>query len=464
MSQEPTDEVPESDIEDILLPELSAGSDSRLTIELLTVEVPRMHAGERAAAELAAGVSSTDKERELRRTVRNGERSKERIFTAALPLIRNIARREWRRRQQWGSTIPLEDLTQDAIIGFFKGLAKFRPEAAKKSSTNYLGQWMLVEMRRSAETMDHDLQVGHDAAERFRRIRALRSRLEAELHRPPTDEEISAASRDPKYVTRPGMVGRAPDENESAPRTGRGLTVAQIQEEAAARNRLGRVSRFGEVSDRDDAPESAGGVVDAERAVLQRSDGDQTLSSPESQIVEEQASNFMSGLISRTLDVMKLPEAQREIIERRYGLKDYQEESSAREISRVMGIHRERVSRVLNTFADEMKRPGGSFHRVVGQLDRDDLNDLGIGWVFTVLGEWQPSMANNPVPTVLTDDIGYTGQIRNRALYICVKGHKFNLDVQPATQVEAKAVCRACGNNATLVTDSAVLEDANADE
>jgi RNA polymerase sigma factor (sigma-70 family) len=421
----------------------------RLTADLLTLTVPLMRAGEEAAVLIAAGDLPVERERELRRAARDGERAKERVFTAALPLIRNIARREFRRRQQWGSTIPLEDLTQDAIVGFFKGLAKFKPEAIRKSSTNYLGQWMLVEMRRSAESMDHDLQVGHDAAERFRRIRAIRSRLEVDLQRPPTDDEISAASRDPKYVTRPGMVGRAPGEDETQ-KVGKGVTPSQVEEERASRSRLGHVARFGDVLDREDASGDSGSVIDSERVVALVG-GDNLSDSPESQVVEARAAVYMTALITRTLEVMNLPDAQKEIISRRYGLSPYEDESSAREISRVMNIHRERVSRVLSAFTDEMKTPGGSFHRVVSVLSDDDLQELGIPWISVVLGPWNPSAAErHKVPHALTEEISHTAS-SSVLWYRCdLDDVEFKYPKVEGEQAPDTIVCEACGGKAIL--------------
>jgi DNA-directed RNA polymerase sigma subunit (sigma70/sigma32) len=191
-------------------PILRTLDNTRLTVELLQESIPIMRAGEAAQETLDASKNLNDaKRRALRKAVRDGEKAKEQLFNSALPLIKAIAKKEYNRRQQWGSQILMDDLIQDATIGFFKGLRIFDVSEIKKSATNYLGQWMLSEMRRAAEGMDNDLQVGHDAGERYRRIRAIRSRLAGELGREPTDQEIVTASKDPAYVVRPGMVGKA---------------------------------------------------------------------------------------------------------------------------------------------------------------------------------------------------------------------------------------------------------------
>jgi RNA polymerase sigma factor (sigma-70 family) len=355
----------------------------RLTIELLNTEIPKLRKAEEAAALLSKGVRGTKKRSELQIIITEGERSKERLFGAALPLIRTIANREHRRRQQWGSQVTLEDLTQEAIAGFFKGLAGFKPEALRHSATNYLGQWMLVEMRRAAEVMDHDFQVGHDAGERFRRVRALRSRLINDLRREPTDKEISDASRDASYVTRPGMVGKAPLAGEK-PKIGKGLTVSQVGEERAARSRLGHASRFTDGDEEEGTP----GLIDSSKTVSAWDSNDSLAQDPANLAIEADSARVIAAIVSKVITQMKMPAQQREIISRRFGLAPYSEEASAREISRSMGVHRERVTKVLNAFQQEMTRKGGTFHEVVSLIPEDDLIAVGLGWVSVTLGVW----------------------------------------------------------------------------
>ena len=385
----------------------------RLTVDMLAAEIPRLRAASEAEEALAAGIRGSRKQRDAQEAIAEGERAKERLFGAALPLIRTVASREWRRRQQWGSQVTLEDLTQEAIVGFFKGLSGFKPEAVRRSATNYLGQWMLVEMRRSAEVMDHDLQVGHDAGERYRRVRALRSRLTTELGREPTDQEISDASRNPEYVTRPGMVGRAPQAGES-PHVGKGLTPEQVAEEKATRSRLGHSARF--VTSTKDSSEV--GIIDADRVEVSSSSGlaDTLSQDPADLAVEADTSRVIATIVAQVIERMKMPGQQREIISRRFGLAPYEEEASAREISRVMGVHRERVTRILAAFTQEMTRRGGTFHEIVGTIPEDDLLALGLGWVSETLGPWDKKYANTgQIPGILVEPAVAAAKVEERA-------------------------------------------------
>lgn len=386
---------------------MSWASGERLTVELLAMEIPVIRTGEQAVLILdlegdTLSVTDRARYRELQREVKKGERAKEHLLAAALPLIRNVAVREFRRRQQWNSRVPVEDLMQEAVVGFFKGLAGFKPEAVRKSATNYLGQWMLVEMRRAAEVMDHDLQVGHDAGERFRRVRALRSRLLNDLERDPTDEEISDASRNPHYVTRPGLVGRAPLEGEKSP-VGKGLTVAQVAEERTSRDRVGHMVRLASATDEDGEAGLGAGFIDSDRIVAEAGFNIVPVD-PANLVADTDGLASIAGLIRRVLVEMRLPPLQAEIIIRRYGLAPFEEESSARKIALAMGVHRERVSKVLSAFATEMTEVGGVFHLVVAELSSDEMYSLDLGWLHETLGSWDSAVnLGRSVSPVLTE-------------------------------------------------------------
>ena len=398
-----------------LSPLMAKLGNNRLTLEMLYENVPLIHAGEEARTTIAEGVRKGSKKlKELNQIVLNADAAKEKLFIAALPLIKSVAQREYRRRQQWGSQIALEDLTQEAILGFFKGIASFKPEAVKNSPTNYLGQWMLVGMRRSAEVMDHDLQVGHDAGERFRKVRAIRSRLMAELGREVTDQEISDASRNPAYLTRPGMIGKRPatGENHSI---GKGLSVFNIEDERKARSRLGLASRFGN-ADSDDSEESSY-VVDSDRLAPGDTSNLGLAADPADLAIEAASAAEVAKVVELVISRMRLPEAQREIIARRFGLHPYDGESSAREISRLMGVHREKVTKVLSAFSTEMTRKGGVFHAVISSIPEDEISAIGLSWIVTTLGEWDPSLAlDTHVPTVLTEKMAIVASPEERAV------------------------------------------------
>ncbi len=450
-------------------PLMAHASGARLTVDLLQEQIPKIREGEVAQKKLDTETGLTSSEAlPLKKTVREGQKAKDKLFAAALPLIRTVSVREYKRRQQWNSRVSLDDLMQEAIVGFFKGLSGFKTEAIRKSATNYLGQWMLVEMRRAAEVMDHDLQVGHDAGERFRRVRALRSRLVNDLGREPTDEEIADASRNPEYVTRPGLVGKTPEDGDK-PHVGKGLTTAQVAEERTSRGRVGHVMRMTSGSeDSEDGPQLSG-FVDSNRVVITE-DPIVGPNDPALITAESEGAAVIATLVSRVLVEMKLPQIQTEIIGRRYGLPPYEEESSARAIARTMGVHRERVSKVLAAFTGEMTLPGGSFHKIVAELSYDDLDALGLTWLTETLGDWDSETMTDIVPpSILTETITITvtqGEVEEISAYVawyqCDYEDKIYTAPLESPNLALKTLlCPDCGHMGNLIRTSKVAATAS---
>lgn len=439
-------------------PLLSRVASSRLSVELLEAKVPVLRQGEaaeKAMRESSSGSLSPEQIRKLRLLAKEGARAKEALFNAALPLIRNIAQKEYRRRSQWGSAIPLDDLMQDAIVGFFKGLRIFDLEASKKSATNYLGQWMLSEMRRAAESMDNDLQIGHDAGERFRKIRAIRSRLYNDLNREATDEEIVDASNNPNYTMKPGLVGRVSASTSKVPK---GVTLEQVLEEKEMRNRTGSAIRIG-VGSEDE--ESSGSDELSEDRINLTDKGEDfdtltSLSDPALIIESDMANSAIAGLVARLLISLELPEQQSEIIARKFGLPPYEAEASAREISRIMGIHREKIARVLNAFQTEILTPGGSLHRIIKDIHYEDLASLELGWLHDTLGEWSKSYSDSIIevsdelvrPISLASDRKLKDM---RAFYDCdFEGTTFEIRITKGATPLNIIDCPSCTKSSTL--------------
>jgi RNA polymerase sigma factor (sigma-70 family) len=429
-----------------------------LTLDLLRRDVPVFQEGRRAGQALAGADAPTDMvgRQRLARLARDGEAAQERLVLAAIPLIKHLAAKEHARRQRWQSQITFEDLFQEGVGGLLRGLAAYNPDGGQKSPTNYLGQWIMIEMRRNVESSDNDFGVAFDAAERMRKIRALRSRLSAELGREPTDEEIIEASGDMAYAggRKIGRVNK-PD----APR--KRLTMAQLAEERDLRARVGATGRLVAASGGDE-PEVP--LVDFARPLTGA-----WLSDAAEPVVARGAASGLARLIQQTLDVMALPSTQREVVARRYGLPPHEREESGRDISRSMNLHRDKVSKVLEAFTAEMTRPGGAFHRACASLDEDELADLGLSWVVSSLGD----LADLPdgaadgavIPDILTvpmtDRAGSvappsagppTGRRGVRAQFACPV-HQFGfVGVYPdRPSVPKRRSCPACGEPSRLV-------------
>lgn len=296
------------------------------------------------------------------------EQAKLRLYRAAYPLLVDIAAREYRRRQQWSSHSSMDDLIQDGSIGFFKALSGFDLAAMGASATHYLGQWMLVAMRRGAESLDHDFQVGQDQGQKFRRIRAIRARLSNELGRDASDDEVIAASSGDGRLYASAMLGK-----KSRSGSGAELTDKDLDDERAYRERVGMLDRLDAASADPDqwAPEPISDTPE-----------------PGDVVADMDAIGHMQVLVRAVIRQLKFDEFQTDVIERHYGLSPYSEPQSLRSISRDLEVNRDRIGRVIRQFNEALKRPGGVLFSLLDQMSSDDREALDVGWLWEKLVPW----------------------------------------------------------------------------
>jgi DNA-directed RNA polymerase sigma subunit (sigma70/sigma32) len=433
--------------------------EGKLTLELLRTHVPVFHDGEEAARRIAEGEYATEVELDdLHSAVRAGERAKEILILAGIPLIKHLAKREHQRRQNWQSQVTFEDLVQEGSGGLLRGLRAYKVNGGQTSPTNYLGQWILTDMRRNVEAIDNDFGVAYDAAEQFRKIRAIRSRLSASLGREPTDEEVLEAASDPMF--RGGAkIGRVKKVSATPKRQ---LTQRQLDQEREFRSRVGHAVRFADSSDE----ESYGPTPEQGRPIH---DDTPDFSGDPNRVVEDAAREGLTRLMLEAFNLMGLPLAQREVISRRYGLPPHDKEQSVRDISRDMNLYRDKVSKVIDAFTAEMARPGGAFHRACGHWSEEDLADLGLGWTVSVLGRLSDVPADQratALPAVLTGTLGQrsntpappevsptsmaAGQVC--AQFMCdYHGWGFVAVYQKRSEVPQDRACPQCGRASALV-------------
>lgn len=374
----------------------------KLTLATLERDIPLFQAGRAAEQRLQdAGGISEDELDQIERDIRAGNDAKERMVFSGIPLVKFIAHKEYTRRRGWQSSVTFEELIQEGTIGLLRGLTAYKLDSGQRSPVNYLGQWILIEMRRNVETLDNDITVAYEASDRFRKIRAIRSRLYSELGRDPTDEEILEASDDPAFNggSKLGRVKKNPDAPKRNP-----LTAKHLDDERNYRETVGSVQHF---LSSDEANTGYSGAHPQEDAAQNLYQPDRGLDQDE--VDDEDARSAVGRLIQMSLDLMQLPAIQREIVSRRYGLPPFPAEQSGRDIATSMNVQRIKVGKVIDAFTDEMSRPGGMFHKACASLDKDELIDLGLGWTLTVLGDYHqvPENARRiPVAAPLTEPLG----------------------------------------------------------
>jgi RNA polymerase sigma factor (sigma-70 family) len=143
-------------------------------------------AGRGARLELASGVDVTPARlRELRRLVRLGDEATETFVKANLRLVVSIAKR------YQAADMPLLDLVQEGNLGLMHAVEKFDWRKGFKFST-YATWWIRQSITRGIANNGRTVRLPVHAGDLLARVSKSRGRLEAQLGRRPTTNELSA--------------------------------------------------------------------------------------------------------------------------------------------------------------------------------------------------------------------------------------------------------------------------------
>lgn len=210
-------------------------------------------------------LSSTEELALSRRIERGDLDAKERLVNHNLRLVVSIAR-----RFQGVSELTLLDLVQEGVVGLMRAAEKFDWRRGFRFST-YATLWIRQAIQRGMATQGRTIRLPVNVAQRERKVTAAERRLELELGRTPTTDEIAGAS------------GVPPDQVQELRDLGR--TLASLDQTVAADGD----TTLGELLPSDATP------VDEEVDALLRRE-----------------------LVRRTID--DLPSPERDVIKLRFGL------------------------------------------------------------------------------------------------------------------------------------------------
>ena len=238
----------------------------------------------------------------LAKAVERGDQAaKDRMINSNLRLVVSIAKR------YRGRGVPFGDLIQDGVIGLNRAVEKFDHRKGFKFST-YATWWIRQAVQRSVAGQSRTIRVPTHVHERRNKLAAAARKLEPQLGRPATYDELAEAT---------------------------GLSLLHVEEAldiVEARVSLNR---------------PVGSDADGELGDLF---ADENADDP-----EKAAGEYMQSRAVR-LALEQLPELERRILELRYGLDG--EPHSLEAIGAELGISRERIRRLegeaLDTLAETL--------------------------------------------------------------------------------------------------------------
>jgi RNA polymerase primary sigma factor len=241
---------------------------------------------------------SAAEEVELAKKIESGDtEAKNRMINSNLRLVVSIA------KKYQGHGLSLLDLIQEGVIGLIRAVEKFDWRRGYKFST-YATWWIRQAVQRGVANKSRTIRIPVHIADREQKIGRAERELMAKLGRPPTDEEISAASK---------------------------ISLKHLREVREAARAVTSLDK--PVGDDNDA--SIGDLIGV----------------AEGGVEEEVEVSLTESTLHRAL--ANLPDREQTVLNLRYGL-GTEEPQSLEEIGRRLGVTRERVRQIEATALERL--------------------------------------------------------------------------------------------------------------